>query len=317
LSAYQNEVARFFPEENISFGDESYSLNDLPISFSALNIKTDGQQVLKNDFNFNQYLNNEISGNVLDRTSYEFSKICSYFTLNRDFAKISSYEYNTLLDKNLFYNSLSVYSVENAEIKIPRQKYSVVKKDNVDSYISFPSSLSNDACTDSITTQETNNPNSVPELAIRDRIPENLFNNITVNSTFTKANTYATAYTIKPTEYTTTTGDSIPVQVIYPYSQFLQRTNTLFKEAEPVVANSKLFSIFYTNFKLVGVVEYLSDLTDGMYARWLPLTIANLNLLSSKRMLCRVNFYTNNTYEISEQSFDAFSIYNRYFYLEA
>jgi len=318
LDLYTNETSRFFSDGDTFISDEGYDINELPISFSSLNIKLNKENIYQNNINFNQYLTSQISASTLDKASYDFSKICSYFTLNRDPAKIKSYDYNTLLEKNLFYNSLSVFSFENVNLDIPRQKFSVTKKDDASSYITFPFAIKNDACTDSITTQPSNNSNYSPEIVVKEKIPENLFNNITVNSTFSNSNKYASNYLTKPSDYTTKTAENLPVQVLYPYSQFVQKSNSLFQETEPVISNSKLFSIFYSNFKLIGVVEYLSDITDGIYTQWRTLTISNLDLLPAQtRMLCRINFYKNSEYKIEEQSFDAFSIYNRYFFLEA
>lgn len=142
--------------------------------------------------------------------------------------------------------------------------------------------------------------------------PENLFNNLTVNYSLQDSNLYSNVY-----ENVSVSSD-IPVQVLYPYSQFENRTNTLFENSEPVVADSKLFSIFYTNFRLIGKVEYLSDLSPGMFSFWKPLNMDILNnLTASQRIFCRLTFYRNSQYGIQEQSFDEFSIYNRYFYIEA
>ena len=111
---------------------------------------------------------------------------------------------------------------------------------------------------------------------------------------------------------------NLPVQLLYAHSQFKNRTNTLFQELEPVAANSKLFSIFYTNFNLLAKVDYLRGLSDGLYSFWGPLTPQTVNsLIKSKKILCRLSFYYNSKIGIKEQTFDQFSIYDKYFYIEA
>ena len=116
---------------------------------------------------------------------------------------------------------------------------------------------------------------------------------------------------------TLSVSSDLPVQVLYPYVQFKERSNSLFQNKEPVAANSRLFSTFYTNFRLIAKVEYLEDLSDGMYSFWNTLTPSIVSSLPvSKRLFCKLRFYYNSDAQIKEQTFDQFSTYNKYFYIE-
>jgi len=308
---FEQEVSRFFPNNSIVANGVSFDINSLPVSFAPRTIRLSNQEQFTNETNFSSYLTTQITDEEKTNGSANFAKIISFFELNRDIFKVNSYNFADLLSKDLNYKNL-------AFVEIPREKtvasstpstFSVVQRDNVISYNSFPPSLTNEACLDIKPSEQaskdlTNNIRNA-------EIPENLFNNLASNSTFVRSNLYADNYA------NVSLAVQNPVQVLYPYNQFLERTNTLFQETEPVVADSKLFSLFYTNFRIIGKIEYLSLLNDGMYSIWRTLNLSSLQLLTSQKVLCRISFYYDGGNKITEQNFDAFSIYNKYFYIEA
>ncbi len=306
-SSFSQECSRFFPEGNFLVNNVPVFINELPISYSPNNITLDQTEILQNNVNFNSYVENTINEQEKRNYAYQFAKICSYFNLNREAYKVQQDGFGGLLKSNLFYNNLEVFEINE---QTPRQKaFASIKMDDPRSYNTFPENYSNDACIDAATVVL---PTNLETTAIERRTPENLANNLTVNRTFIESNTYSENYTnLTPT-------NALPVQVLYPLSQFVERTNKLFEAPEPVINDAKLFGIFYLNFKVLGQVEYMQELTKGMFSIWQPLTLNSLsNLQTGQRVFCRLNFYNDSAIKITEQTFDAFSIYNKYFYLEA
>lgn len=315
------ERTRFFSDSTLSSDiivrdDLTLPLSQQIISFSPSYIFLDAVNVLSNRINFNNVI--EINEEYLNNSSYEFAKCISYFSLNREETKARSYDYRNLMDKNLFYSGITL-----VDEQIPRPQPSFeqvnIKIDNPASYIAFPTNMTNDACIDSDNSTNVRADNVATQLVAKN-IPENLFNNLTTNTFFRNQNSYAKTYlTLTPTSET-------PIQVLYPYIQFSKKTypttqtttvtsSILFEREEPVIANSKLFSTFFLNFKVIGCVEYVSDLTEGMRPIWSKLNLNTLGILPQRsKMLCRMNFYKTGA---DEQEVDVFSIYNRYFLLEA
>jgi len=306
-SSFNQECARYFPEGNFSVNNVPILIDDLPVSYSPNNITLDRTEILQNNINFNSYLQKPIEEQAKTDYSYQFAKVCSYFNLNREAYKVQQDNFKGLLKSNLVYNNVEIFEIND---QIPRQKAFVsIKQDDPRSYNTFPENYSNDACIDAPTVIL---PTNVETMVVKQLTPENLANNLTTNKTFINSNSYANNYSnIGIT-------NDLPVQVLYPLSQFVERTNKLFEATEPVINDAKLFGIFYLNFKVLGQVEYMQDLTKGMFSIWQPLTLSSLsNLQTGQRVFCRLNFYNDSAIKITEQTFDAFSIYNKYFYLEA
>lgn len=307
--SFTNEVSRFFGTSTPTVDETTIDFNSLRVSFAANTINLTGQETYKNVFDFNLYVSSSISEDVLTRNSYDFTKVLSYFSLGRQQKVVNAYDFRNLLVSSLAYNNLTVERRTQSEIVKNLSSFTVSQRDNVNSYNSFPTNMRNDVCLDN--TERQVSENVVARESAED-IPENLLNNISTNYSIKNNNFYSNSYK------NVSVSSELPVQVLYPYSQFAERTNTLFSEQEPVVANSKLFSIFYTNFRLLSSVEYLDDLTDGMFATWKPLTFSTINKLAiSQRIFCRFSFYRNSEVDILEQDFDQFSIYNKHFYIEA
>lgn len=307
-SLFTREVNRLFGSINITVDDSTLDFNSLNITFAPSRIFISNNQVLENTINFSSYDTKEITEDELDLSSFEFSKVCSYFDFGKDISKVSQYDFQNLLDRELFLNGVSIIEESQTQASSTPSTFNIIKKDDSISYEQFPSGLRDEVCVDSTTRIST--PNITQQQTSRD-IPDNLFNNVVTNNTFVDSNLYANSYS------NVSITNNTPIQVVYPSEQFKNKTNTLFKDVEPVVANGKLFSTFFVNFRVIGKIEFLDVLTEGMFSTWKPLTAGNENLPVGKKILCKVSFYKNSEYGIKETTFDAFSIYNRYFYLEA
>jgi hypothetical protein len=305
-NSFSNEIRRFYSSTNISVDNTDLNFNLLNVSFAPSKVFLSNKQVLQNTINFTNFDSSEISAEDLDLSSFEFSKVCSYFSFEKDLGRVLGYDFQNILDRDLFFSGVSV--IETKQNDISPSTFNVVKRDNSISYNQFPSGFRDEVCIDS--TVRTPTSNVTQQINSRE-VPDNLFNNIVTNNTFVESNTYSGSYS------NVSISNNLPIQVIYPTDQFKNRTNTLFQNAEPVVSNNKLFSIFFMNFKIIAKVEYLDVLTDGMFSMWKPFTISNASLLAGSKILCRLSFYRNSDCNITETTFDAFSIYNRYFYLEA
>lgn len=305
--SFSKEVTKFFGTPDPTVDGTTLDYNTLQITYSPVFINLENTQTYNNNFDFTAYNSASVDDSITESVSFDFSKVFSFFSLGRQLPVVNSYDFQKLLKNNLSANNIVVREIPVNTKNIAR--FAVTKRDNQASYVSFPANLKNDSCVDSSNFQV---PKSTSERRSSEEIPENLFNNISANYAFKDSALYSKNYT------TVSASADFPVQVLYPYTQFKNRENSLFQEKEPVAANSKLFSIFYTNFKLIAKVEYMEDLSDGMFTFWKPLTFNVLNkLTTSQKILCRFSFYRNSELQIKEQSFDQFSIYNRHFYLEA
>ena len=303
---FTREVIRFFGSTNVVIEDTTLDFNSLNITFAPSKAFISSTKVLENKINFPSYDTKEISEDELDSSSFEFSKICSYFDLGKDISRVLQYDFENLLDRDLFLNGVSFEEVDRKIV--PPSTFNTIKRDDSRSQVQFPSGLRDEVCIDS--TVRTATSNATQQQTSRE-IPDNLYNNIVTNNKFIDSNFYADSYS------NVSISNSTPIQVVYPAEQFKNRTNTLFKNTEPVVANGKLFSTFFMNFRVIGKIEFLDVLTEGMFSTWKPLTINSGTLPVGKKILCKVSFYKNSEYDIKETTFDAFSIYNRYFFLEA
>lgn len=307
-NSFSNEVSRFYGTANVTADNTELDFSSLNITFSPSNIFLSNQRVLQNKTDFSKYNTNEISEDELDLSSFEFAKICSFFDFGKNTGRVQSYDFHNLLDRDLFLNGVSVF-----EEKAPQKKnsspstFNTIKKDDSVSYNQFPTGMRDEVCTDSSVRPPVSN---VTQQQTKREIPDNLFNNVVTNNSFVESNLYSNSYS------NVSISNNLPIQIIYPTDQFRNRTNTLFKNAEPVVANGKLFSTFYINFKIIAKIEFLDVLTDGMFSMWKPLRIVDTNSLIGKKMLCKISFYKNSDCNVGETTFDAFSIYNRYFFLE-
>ena len=305
---FAREANRLFGSNNITVDDSTLDFNSLNVTFAPSRIFTSNNQILENSINFSSYDTKEISEDELDLSSFEFSKICSYFDFGKNAGKIAQYDFENLLDRDLFLNGVSIIEESLRQATAAPSTFNIIKKDDSVSYDQFPSGLRDEVCIDSTARTSTSN---VTQQQTSREIPDNLFNNIVTNNTFVDSNLYAGSYS------NVSITNNTPIQVTYPTIQFKDKTNTLFKDTEPVVANGKLFSTFFINFRIIGKIEFLDVLTEGMFSTWKPLTAGSENLPVGKKILCKVSFYKNSEYGIKETTFDAFSIYNRYFYLEA
>ena len=303
---FTREVTRFFGSTNVVIEDTTLDFNSLNITFAPSKAFISNTEVLENKINFSSYDTKEITEDELNSYSFEFSKICSYFDLGKDISRVLQYDFQNLLDRDLFLNGVSFEEIDKKIV--PSSTFSTIKRDDSRSQVQFPSGLRDEVCIDSTVRTATSN---VTQQQTTREIPDNLFNNIVTNNKFIDSNFYADSYS------NVSISNSTPVQVVYPAEQFKNRTNTLFKNTEPVVANGKLFSTFFMNFRVIGKIEFLDVLTEGMFSTWKPLTISAGSLPIGKKILCKVSFYKNSEYDIKETTFDAFSIYNRYFFLEA
>lgn len=315
--SFSGEITNYFDSISPTIDNTLIDYNSIPISFSTKKIRIGTQNIYNNSINFNNYVTSPIEEAVLDKASYDFIKSLTYFSSEKNEESIRISSPKDLLDDNLFYNNLiSIQQTTNTtqtnESNSIKKMFNTFKRDDPRSYKKFPTYLSDNACLSA--SSESQLPKSISEKNRESsrQIPENLFNNLSCNNAFVDSNYYSNKYLRVSSSL-----QNLPVQVLYPYTQFKNKTNTLFEDKEPVVANSKLFSIFYTNFKLIAKVEYLEGLSDGMFSFWKILTPTIINQAAPKKLLCRLSFYYNSDVGIKEQTFDQFSIYNKYFYIEA